>query len=237
MITLLKVSNIDVFYGSAKALWEVSFKVDEGEAVVVIGSNGAGKTTILKTISGLLCPADGEITFFGKRIDHLPPHQIVEMGIVHIPEGRRLFPYMTVLENLELGAYTNAAKEKKDERLEQIFEMFPVLKERRKQLAGTLSGGEQQMLAVARGLMSNPKLLMLDEPSLGLAPKLVLKVFESVKEIKEMGVMILLVEQNVRHALELADRAYVLETGRIIIEGIGRELLNNAQIKKAYLGI
>ncbi len=234
---MLKVSNVDVLYGTAQALWKVSFEVGEGETVAIIGSNGAGKTTILKTISGLLRPASGEITFFGKRIDKLPPHHIVEMGIIHVPEGRRLFPHMSVIENLELGAYTKAAREKMDETLEKVFEMFPVLKERKRQMAGTLSGGEQQMLAVARGLMARPKLLMLDEPSLGLAPKLVLRVFESIKEIKQMGVMVLLVEQNVYHALELADRAYVLETGRITLKGTGKELLNNEYVKRAYLGM
>jgi branched-chain amino acid transport system ATP-binding protein len=234
---LLEVSNIDVLYGGAHALWDVSLKADKGEVVAIIGSNGAGKTTLLNTISGLLRPAAGEITYLGKHIHNLSPHQIIEMGIVHVPEGRALFPYMTVLENLELGAYMKATRGKKSERLEQIFAMFPTLKERQKQLSGTLSGGEQQMLAMARGLMSNPNLFLLDEPSLGLAPKMVLRVFEIIKEIQKMGVGVLLVEQNVYHALEFAERAYVLETGRVTLEGTGEELLNSDYVKKAYLGI
>lgn len=236
-MAMLEVNKINVFYGDAQALWDLSFKVDEGEIVTIVGSNGAGKTTTLKTISGILRPRSGSITFLGKRLDKTPAHKIVEEGIAHIMEGRKLFPYMTVLENLELGAYHPGAWEKREETLEWIYELFPILKERKKQLAGTLSGGEQQMLAVGRGLMSKPKLLMLDEPSLGLAPKLVLLVFDTVKRINEEGVTILLVEQNVHHALMLAKRGYVLETGRITLEGAGEELLENPYIKKAYLGM
>jgi len=234
---LLKVNNIDVFYGDLQALWGVSFEVHEGEKVVIVGANGAGKTTTLKTISGLLRPRSGTIEFKGQRIDKLPPHKIVELGIAHVPEGRRIFPKMTVLENLEMGAYIKRAREKFDDTLEWVFSIFPRLKERKNQIAGTMSGGERQMLAIARGLMSRPDLLMLDEPSLGLAPKLVMKTFEVIKRIGEEGVTILLVEQNVRHALELADRGYVLETGRITLSGTSEELLSNDYVKKAYLGM
>ena len=236
-MAMLEVNNIDVFYGNLQALWDVSFNVEKGEKVVIVGSNGAGKTTTLRTISGLLKPRKGKIVFLGKRIDKMSIHKIVEMGIAHVPEGRRLFPYMTVLENLKMGAYVKRAWEKMDDTLEWIYQLFPRLKERKEQLAGTLSGGERQMLAIARGLMSRPKLLMLDEPSLGLAPKLVLRVFEMVNKINEEGVTILLVEQNVRRALEMADRGYVLETGRIILEGSAGELMENEYVKKAYLGI
>lgn len=234
---MLAVNNVNVSYGSLQVLWDVSFRVEKGEIVAIVGSNGAGKTTTLKTISGLLHPTSGSISFLGKRIDKMPPHQIVELGISHIPEGRRLFPNMTVLDNLRVGAYTPMAWKKKEETMEWVFQIFPVLKERKHQLAGTLSGGEQQMLAIARGLMSRPKLLMLDEPSLGLAPRIVLLVFDVIKQINNEGITILLVEQNVRQALELANRGYVMENGRIILEGEGIELLNNKHVKKAYLGI
>ena len=234
---MLKVNNINVFYGDLQALWDVSFKVKKGEVVVIAGSNGAGKTTILKTVSGLLHPKSGNINFLGKKIDKQSSHKIVDSGIAHIPEGKHLFPYMTVLENLEIGAYNNRAREKKDETIEWVYQLFPILKERKNQLAGTLSGGERQMLAVGRGLMSRPKLLMLDEPSLGLAPKLVLTVFDIIKKINKEGVTILLVEQNVRRALEIADRAYILETGKITIKGTGKKLLASKYVKKAFLGL
>jgi len=234
---LLEVDMINVFYGDAQALWDVSFKVKEREVVSIVGSNGAGKSTILRTISGLLHPGRGAITFLGKRIDIVPAHNVVESGIAHMMEGRRLFPQMSVLENLELGAYPKRASGKIRDTLEWVYQLFPILKERRRQLAGTLSGGEQQMLAIARGLMSCPKLLMLDEPSLGLAPTLVLRTFEIVEKINQEGVSVLLVEQNVHHALSLANRGYVLENGRIVLEGEGKELLNNEHIKKAYLGL
>lgn len=234
---MLTLENTNVFYGDLQAIQDVSFQVNEGETVVIVGSNGAGKTTTLRTISGLMHPRSGSILFLGGRIDQLPPHEIVKRGIAQIPEGRHLWPYMTVLENLETGAYMPDAATKMDESLLWVFELFPRLKERQNQLAGTLSGGEQQMLAVGRGLMSRPKLLMLDEPSLGLAPKLMLTVFEIVKTINEQGVTILLVEQNVRHALQLADRGYVLETGRIVIEGSGEELIENEHVKRSYLGM
>ena len=236
MGAMLEVDKINVFYGDLQALWDVSFEVHEGEKVVIVGANGAGKTTTLRTISGLLKPRSGQIRFLGQRIDGLPPHKIVELGIAHVPEGRRIFPRMTVMENLEMGAYTKRAREKLDDTLEWVFSIFPRLKERRDQIAGTMSGGERQMLAIARGLMSRPKLLMLDEPSLGLAPKLVLKVFEVIQRISEEGVTILLVEQNARLALKFAQRGYVLETGNVVMEGKASDLLNDPNVKKAYLG-
>jgi branched-chain amino acid transport system ATP-binding protein len=232
---MLEVDDIHVFYGDSQALWGISLKVEKGELVTIVGPNGAGKSTTLKTISGLLHPTSGTIKFDGKRIEKLPPHNIVEAGIVQIPEGRRLFPYMTVMENLDLGSYPARAK-KKDENLEQVFALFPKLKERKSQLAGTLSGGEQQMLAVGRGLMSNPELLMLDEPSLGLAPKVVVSIFDVIKDLHRQGIMILLVEQNVHLALTMCDRAYVMETGRIRLSGEGKSLLDNELVKETYLG-
>lgn len=233
---MLEVNQINVFYGQAQALWDVSFQVQAGEIVTLVGSNGAGKSTTLKAISGLLSPASGQILFAGQRIDRLPPHQIVDLGIAQIPEARRLWPGLTVRENLELGAYVQRARPGLKQRLKEVYALFPRLEERQSQLAGTLSGGEQQMLAIARGLLSQPKLLMLDEPSLGLAPVLVEEVFRVIQEINKQGVTILLVEQNVYHALELASRGYVLETGRVILTGTGRDLLHNQHVKTAYLG-
>ena len=233
---MLDLSGVNVLYGDLQVIWDVSLRFEKGEVIAILGPNGAGKSTILKTISGLLKPKSGEIKFLDRRIDGLQPHQIVELGISHVPEGRHLFPQMTVLENLEMGAYLPRARREKDESLERVFRLFPILKERKDQLAGTLSGGEQQMLVIGRGLMSNPTLLMLDEPSLGLAPMLVSKTFDIVKKINEEGTTILLVEQNIHYALELAHRAYLLETGRIVLEGEGAELLNNPYVKKAYLG-
>ena len=234
---MLEVNGINVFYGDLQALWDVSFEVKEEETVAIIGSNCAGKTTTLNTISGILRPRSGSMEFLGHRIDELPPHRIVELGIAQIPEGRKLFPSMTVTENLEMGASVPEAWKNRDRTMEWVFELFPRLEERKIQMAGTLSGGEQQMLAIGRGLMSMPKLLMLDEPSLGLAPMLVLKTFEMIERIRKEGVSILIVEQNVHHALELADRGYVLETGKIAIEGESKELMDNEHVKKAYLGI
>jgi len=234
---MLEVQNLQVFYGDVQALWDVSFAVRPGEIVTLVGSNGAGKTTTLKTISGLLRPAAGHVRLEGQDLAALPPHQILSRGIAQIPEGRRLWPHMTVLENLELGAYTAAARRRKDETLEWAFGLFPRLRERRGQLSGTLSGGEQQMVAIARGLMSRPRLLMLDEPSLGLAPLLVEEVFRIVREINGQGVTVLLVEQNLRQALEVAHRAYVLETGRVTLSGPSPEVLANAHIRAAYLGL
>ncbi|WP_309493268.1 ABC transporter ATP-binding protein [Candidatus Hecatella orcuttiae] len=232
---MLEVDRISVYYGDAQALRDVSIKIDEGEYVAVVGSNGAGKTTLMRTISGLLHPKTGKITFMGKRIDELPPHSIAALGIGHIPEGRRLFPAMTVKENLEMGCYLKRAKLKKDENLKMVYELFPVLKERSMQLAGTLSGGEQQMLAIARSLMADPNILLIDEFSQGLAPLLVQKIHNVIKELKKRGLTILLVEQNVRLALSSADRAYVLENGSIVAEGTN--LLDSDFVRKSYLGM
>ena len=234
---MLKVSNLNIFYGKLQALWDVSFGVDEKEIVALIGANGAGKTTILNAISNFLNPSLGAIEFLGQRIDGLPPYRVVELGIAHVSEGRRLFPEMTVYENLELGAYTSLAWKKRDETLEQVHKLFPILKERAGKLARTLSGGEQQMLAIARGLLSRPKLCMFDEPSSGLAPIVVAEVFEVIKTLREHGTTILLVEQNTQRTLELADRAYVLENGRIVLEGESKGILQNDHVKKAYLGL
>ena len=234
---MLEVSNIDTFYGKTQALWDVSLTIDEAEIVALIGANGAGKTTLLNTISGLLCPASGSVSFLGKRIDGRTAHSIVELGISHVPEGRRLFTDMTVRENLEMGAYPYRAWKQKEETLKQVYQVFPRLKERERQLARTLSGGEQQMLAMGRGLMLRPKLCMLDEPSYGLAPRLVVEVFWVIKSLREQGITILLIEQNVRHALEIADRAYVLENGRVVLEGACDKLLQSDHVRKAYLGL
>jgi branched-chain amino acid transport system ATP-binding protein len=234
---MLEVSNIDTFYGKTQALWSVSLRIDEGEIVALVGANGAGKTTLLNTISGLLRPASGSVEFLGKRIDGLTPHSIVGLGISHVPEGRKLFADMTVLENLEMGAYPRQAWKCKEETLEQVYQVFPVLKERERQLARTLSGGEQQMLAMGRGLMSRPRLCMFDEPSYGLAPILLLEVFRAIKSLREQGITVLLIEQNVRYTLEIADRAYVVENGRVVLEGACGELLQSDYVRKAYLGI
>jgi branched-chain amino acid transport system ATP-binding protein len=234
---MLEVNNINIFYGKIQALWGVSLRIDEEEIVALIGANGAGKTTLLNTISGLLRPASGNATFLGKKIDGLPPHIIVALGISHIPEGGKLFPDMSVRENLEMGAYPYHAWKEKEETFQQVYQIFPILKEREGQLARTLSGGEKQMLAMGRGLMSKPKLCLFDEPSHGLAPILLLEVFRVMKSLHEQGLTILLIEQNVRHALEIADRAYVIENGRIVSEGKSRELLQNDHVKKAYLGL
>jgi len=233
---MLDVKNIDVYYGDAQALWDVSFSVNQGEIVTLVGSNGAGKSTTLKAISGLVPPSSGEILLEGTRIDRAPAHSIVEMGIAQIPEGRRLWPGLSVQENLELGAYIPAARAIRGETMEWVFQLFPLLRKRRSQLAGTLSGGEQQMLAIGRGLLSRPKLLILDEPSLGLAPLLVDEVFETIQKINGEGMTILLVEQNVNVALAISNRGYVLETGRIVISGSGKELLADEHVKTAYLG-
>ena len=234
---MLEVSKIDTFYGKAQALWDVSLKIDEAEIVALVGSNGAGKSTLLNTISGLLRPASGSIDFLGQRIDGLAPHAIVKLGLSHIPEGRKLFATMTVRENLDLGAYTPEAWKNKQATLQQVYQVFPILKEREKQLARTLSGGEQQMLAMGRGLMSRPKLCMFDEPSYGLAPRLMLEVFQVIKSLREQGITVLLIEQNVPRTLEIADRAYVLENGRVVLEGTCDELLQSDYVRKAYLGI
>ena len=234
---MLEVSNLDVFYGKSQALRDVSLRVDEGEIVALVGANGAGKTTLLNAISGLVRPASGSVEFLRKRIDRLAPYKIMNLGICQIPEGRKLFSDMTVGDNLEMGAYSSAAWKRRKETLEQVYQIFPVLKERQKQSAKKLSGGERQMVAIGRGLMSNPRLCMFDEPSYGLAPKLFSEVLEVIKHLREQGITILLVEQNVRNTLEVADRAYVLENGRIVLEGKGKDLLKNEQVKTAYLGI
>jgi branched-chain amino acid transport system ATP-binding protein len=234
---VLEVSNLDVFYGKSQALRDVSLKVEEKEIVALVGANGAGKTTLLNTISGLLHPASGNVEFLGKRIDRLAPHKITQLGICQIPEGRKLFSDMTVGENLEMGAYTSKAWRRRKETIEQVYQVFPVLKERRKQSAKKLSGGERQMVAIGRGLMSNPRLCMFDEPSYGLAPKLFAEVLEVIKHLREQGITIFMVEQNVRNTLEVADRAYVLENGRIVLEGKGKDLLQDELVKKAYLGL
>ena len=231
---MLKVENVNVSYGSVKILWDVDFHIDKGEIITIIGPNGAGKTTIVKTIMGLLKPTSGTIEFNGNPIHLAPTHKIVEGGIALVPEGRELFPRMTIMENLQMGAYTS---DKKEDTLKWVFNLFPRLEERQKQSAGTMSGGEQQMLAIARGLMSRPKLLILDEPSLGLAPIMVKTVFEIVKTLNSEGVTVLLVEQNIHHALEASNRGYVLETGRITLEGASSELLDNNHVKEAYLGM
>ena len=231
------MENINTFYSSIQVLRDVSFDIQEGEIVSMVGGNGAGKTTLLKTISGLLSPRLGTINFLGERIDRLPPYKIVEKGAIQIPEGRKLFPPLTVLENLKLGAYLPSNKQKRAESLKRVFQIFPILEERKDQLAGTLSGGEQQMLAIGRGLMSLPKLLMLDEPSLGLAPLMVKEIFRVINEINKQGTTILLVEQNVKQSLALANRGYVLENGRIVLSGNSDELLRNEHTKKAYLGM
>jgi branched-chain amino acid transport system ATP-binding protein len=234
---MLEVSNLDVFYGKSQALRDISLRVDEKEIVALVGANGAGKTTLLNTISGLLRPASGSVEFLGERIDRLAPHAIVALGISHIPEGRKLFTNMTVRENLEMGAYTPEAWKRKEETLEQVYQLFPVLKERARQSASKLSGGERQMVAIGRGLMSNPRLCMFDEPSYGLAPRLLSEVLEVINRLREQGITILLIEQNVRRTLETADRAYVLENGQLVLEGKGKDLLQEDLIRKAYLGL
>ena len=234
---MLKVSEIDVYYGDMPALRDVSIDVNEGEVVAVIGSNGAGKSTLLKTISGMLRPRRGVISLNGREISQAPSSRIVEQGISHVPEGRQIFPTMTVLENLELGAQFPRTKKALPESMQQVFGYFPRLKERLSQKAGTLSGGEQQMLAMGRGLMSLPALMMLDEPSLGLAPVLVSTIFEIIEKINRQGTAILLIEQNVFHSLNISNRGYVLENGQVALSGAGQELLENPHIRKTYLGL
>jgi branched-chain amino acid transport system ATP-binding protein len=236
MYFMLEVNNVDVYYGVIHALKNMSLRVEKGEIVTLIGANGAGKTTTLRTISGLIKPSKGSIAFKGHKIVGMNAPEIVKAGISHVPEGRRIFPEMTVLENLELGAFLRKDKDEIQKDLELVFSRFPILKNRSKQNAGTLSGGEQQMLAIGRALMSRPELLLMDEPSMGLAPLLVNEIFSIIKEINEQGTTILLVEQNANIALSIAHRANVMETGSIILEGSGKELANSDQVKKAYLG-
>jgi branched-chain amino acid transport system ATP-binding protein len=234
---MLSVENIDVFYGDLQILWDVSFEVNEGEIVALVGANGSGKSTTLKTISGLLRPANGSIMFKDQQLNLIPANKIIEHGVAHVPEGRRLFPEMSVRENLIMGSLSPAAKAKRNETMEWVFGLFPRLREREKQLAGTLSGGEQQMVAVGRGLMALPKLIMFDEPSLGLAPILVADIFRIIKRINKEGVTVLVTEQNTKQSLETSDRGYVLENGRVVLSGTGQELLDNEHVKQAYLGI
>ncbi|HNM97768.1 MAG TPA: ABC transporter ATP-binding protein [Marmoricola sp.] len=233
-MSLLEVDDIEVRYGAIRALKGMSFHVDEGEVVALLGANGAGKTTTQKTVSGMMRPSLGEIRFDGMRIDGLPAHELIHLGICHVPEGRRVFPRMTVAENLEMGAFRFKKSDQKV--LSRVFELFPRLNERISQMAGTLSGGEQQMLAIGRAMMGKPRLLLLDEPSMGLAPLVVAQIFEIVKEINDDGVTVLIVEQNAAQALALADRGYVLETGEIVLSGTGQELLGDDRVRAAYLG-
>ena len=234
---MLEVSNIDTFYGKIQALWDVSLRIDESEIVALVGANGAGKTTLLNTISGLLRPTSGSVGFQGKRIDGLMSHAIVELGLSHIPEGRKLFPDMSVRENLEMGAYNKRVWKNKQETLDKVYQLFPVLKARQGQLARTLSGGEQQMVAMGRGLMSRPRMCIIDEPSSGLAPIVVDEIFSIIQGLRDQGIAIFLIEQNVQQTLEIADRAYVLENGRVTLEGESKELLEEEVIRKAYLGL
>ena len=235
-MSMLEVKNLEVSYGVIKALKGLSFHVEEGEVVALIGANGAGKTTTLHTVTGLLPPDTGEILFEGQDITKIPAHRIVSLGMAHVPEGRRVFAALSVLQNLKLGAFTRKDPAEIADSLEMVFERFPRLKERQKQLAGTLSGGEQQMLAFGRALMSHPRIIVMDEPSMGLSPILVSEIFDIIRMVNESGTTILLVEQNARKALSVSHRAYVLETGKIVLEGKAEELLNNEEIKKAYLG-
>ena len=233
---MLSVNNLQVHYGMIQAIKDVSFEVNEGEVIALIGANGAGKTTILHTVSGLLQPTKGSIIFEGQDISKIPAHKIVSLGMAHVPEGRRVFAQLTVLENLKLGAYTRKDKNEMEETLKMIYKRFPRLEERKNQIAGTLSGGEQQMLAMGRALMSHPKIILMDEPSMGLSPIFVEEVFKIIRDISAEGVTVLLVEQNAKKALNIADRAYVLETGNIILQGDAKKLMNDESVKKAYLG-
>ena len=234
---LLKVSNVDVFHGTFQALWDVSLEVRNGEMLALIGANTSGKSTLLDTISGLLHPTKGSIEFEGKDITKLDPYQIVELGITQVPEGRGIFPEMTALDNLVIGSYSRQARAKRKQNLKKVYEHFPILEGRKKQTAKTLSGGEQQMLSIGRGLMADPKLMLLDEMSLGLAPIIVNELFKALREIRETGITILFVEQNVRRSLQEADRAYILENGRVTLSGTSAELSEEEQVKKAYFGI
>ena len=234
---MLKIKGLHFSYGDLKVLWDVDIEVNAGEIVTVVGANGAGKSTLIRNLSGLLKPGSGSITFNGTDIGKLQAHEVVELGVVQVPEGRKIFPQMTVMENLRMGSYIDRARKLRAANVERVFSLFPRLKEREKQLGGTMSGGEQQMLAIARGLMADPRLLLLDEPSLGLSPLLVKAIFEIIAEIRKQGVTVMLVEQNVFQSLRIADRGYVLETGRVVLKDAGSALLTNEHIKKAYLGM
>lgn len=235
-MSLLEINDLEVYYGVIQAIKGVSFHVEKGEIIALIGANGAGKTTILHTITGLLSAEKGSVIFEGTDLTKIPAHKIVSMGMAHVPEGRRVFANLTVLQNLKMGAYTRKDKAEIDASLENVYERFPRLKERQNQLAGTLSGGEQQMLAMGRALMSKPSIILMDEPSMGLSPIYVNEIFDIIQEVSKSGTTVLLVEQNAKKALSIADRAYVLETGKIVLEGKASDLLNNDEIKKAYLG-
>lgn len=234
---MLEIKNIDVFYGDVQVLWDVSFEAKSGEITALIGANGAGKSTTLKTISGILRPRKGGIFMDDRPLHTVEPYRLIETGVVHVPEARRLFVEMTVDENLDMGSLKGEARAEREKTREEVFNIFPRLRERRGQLGGTLSGGEQQMLAIARGLMSKPKLLMFDEPSLGLAPILVREILDVIKRIRDEGTTVLIVEQNVKQTLAIADSVYVLETGKIVLHGTGKELLNNEHVKTAFLGV
>jgi branched-chain amino acid transport system ATP-binding protein len=234
---MLEVEKVSAFYGKIQVLWDISLKIAEGEIVALVGANSAGKTTLLSTISGLKAPSSGRVSFNNKRIDGLKSHSVVELGISHIPEGRMLFPDMSVKENLEMGAYLPHAWKHREDTLAKVYRIFPILKERKNQLANTMSGGQQQMVAMGRGLMSRPKLCIIDEPSSGLAPIVVSEMFSVIEGLRKEGISIFLVEQNVQQTLEIADRAYVLENGRVVLEGKSEELLTDERIKKAYLGL
>lgn len=236
-MTMLEVQNINCFYGNVQALWDVSLKVEEAEIVALLGANGAGKTTLLNTITGLVKPAFGQVFFMDQSLDGVPSHSIMEKGIAYLPEGGRIFPDMSIKENLEMGVYPKGMWKTRKTAMDRMFELFPKLRERQKQMASTLSGGEKQMLAMARGLMSNPKLCLFDELSYGLAPIIVTEVFNIVKSLREQGITVLLVEQNVKQSMEIADRAYVLENGRVALEGNCCDLIDNDYVKKAYLGL
>jgi len=235
-MAMLTINNLEVYYGIIQAIKGVSFEVNEGEVIALIGANGAGKTTILHTITGLISPKAGNIEFEGHDLTKIPAHNIVSLGMAHVPEGRRIFQELSVFENLKLGAYTRKDKNEISETLKKVYQRFPRLKERKNQIAGTLSGGEQQMLAMGRALMSHPKIILMDEPSMGLSPLFVSEIFDIIKEISDNGTTVLLVEQNAKKALSIANRAYVLETGKIVLEGDAEEMLNNDSVKKAYLG-
>ncbi len=235
-MAMLEIKDIEVFYGMIQAIKGVSFEVNEGEVIALIGANGAGKTTILHSITGLTAPKKGQILFEGQDITSTPAHKIVSMGMAHVPEGRRVFAQLTVLENLKMGAFTRKDKEEVEESLIRVYKRFPRLEERKTQMAGTLSGGEQQMLAMGRALMSRPRIILMDEPSMGLSPIFVNEIFDIIREVSEGGTTVLLVEQNAKKALSIADRAYVLETGNIVLDGKAEALLNDDSVKKAYLG-
>ncbi len=235
-MAMLEIKDIEVYYGMIQAIKGISFEVNEGEVIALIGANGAGKTTILHTITGLLSPKKGTVIFEGKDITKIPAHKIVSLGMAHVPEGRRVFAELSVYENLKMGAYTRKDKDEIARTLEMVYQRFPRLQERKNQLAGTLSGGEQQMLAMGRALMSHPKIIVMDEPSMGLSPILVNEIFDIIQEVSSGGTTVLLVEQNAKKALSIADRAYVLETGKIVLEGEAEKLMNDDSVKKAYLG-